>query len=85
MRSLLNFGEMNLKPLSLAITFSLLTIPSVLAQTFPTRSNNKHHSHHIAQPWHNPHNNHNYHSGSNSSSNYVRHSGPRYNGPHWQR
>ena len=76
---------MTLKRLSSAIAFTLLTNSSVFAQNFPISSNNKHHPHHIAQPWHNPHYNKNYHSGSDSNSAYVRHSGPRYNGPHWQR
>ncbi len=79
------FGRMNLKHLLLAITFSLITTPLALAQNFSNANNNKHHPHHIAQPWHNPHYNKNYHSGSDSNSAYVRHTGPRYNGPHWQR
>lgn len=74
---------MNLKITILSIAITILATSSSVAQTIPYSNSKNNNSHHIAQPWHNPHSNRNHHSGSNSNSNYVRHSGPRFNGPHW--
>ncbi len=69
-----------------ALVVASFTTPS-LAEVLTSQGAHKsynHHTNHI-QRWHHLHAGTNIHSGSNHGHSYVRNSGPRFNGPYWDR